>query len=229
VSVPRAARAILAALVGALALAPPAAAHHVGTWTPRDNEISSNFKQLKFALQERKLDVARRLYEGGAVRKELARRAAALLPALDGEVRAALGAGDAREAERGLVLVLALLIRDLALEAEKQVGDPAVPAAARAAAGQKFLEAIWRYYNLIDFAVTQRDPKAATGMRLAFDDAESVAKGTASPVAGNPCAGPRPASPGAPDPDKMLEPLRRIARILSGVIETFATPTRRQS
>jgi hypothetical protein len=193
----------------ALALAAPAAAHHVGAWTPRDNEISTNFKQLKYSLQARKFDVARRLYEQGAVRNEITKRAGALPPGLDDSVRTALELGDAAEAERGLILALAVLIRDLTLEAEKQVGDPAAPRPKRVATGLKFLEAIWRYYNLIDFTVTQRDPKAATSIRLAFDDAEGYGKGA--------------------DPDKMLVPLRGIARILSGVVETFATPTRRQS
>ena len=40
----------------------PAAAHHVGVYVPRDNEVSANFKQIKFALQARKLDVALRLF-----------------------------------------------------------------------------------------------------------------------------------------------------------------------
>jgi len=221
-----AARAAVAAV--ALALTAPAAAHHVGAWAPRDNEISANFKQLKYSLQAGKLDVARRLYEQGAVRQEIAKRTGSLPPGLDDAVRTALTLGDVAEAERGLTLVLAALIRDLALEAGKQVGDAAAPRAKRVAAGQKFLEAIWRYYNLIDFTVTQRDPKAATGIRLAFDDAEGYGKGGA-PTLETAAGGPAKVSAPQADPDKMLEPLRRIARILSGVVETFATPTRRQS
>jgi hypothetical protein len=221
-------RAVAAVLAGLL-FAAPAAAHHVGSWAPRDNEISANFKQLKFSLQARKFDVALRLYETGALRAELRKRGAPLPPGTDGEILAALRAGDAPEAERGLVLFFAVLIQHLARDAERQVGDAGVPRGARVAAGQKFLEAIWRYYNLVDFAVAQRDAKAAAAMRLAFDEAEGYVKGTAAPVAGNPCAGPKPASPGAGDPAKMLEPLRKIARILGGVIETFGTSTRRDS
>ena len=49
----------------------PAAAHHVGAYVPRDNEISANFKQIKFAIQARKLDIALRLFESGALRAEM--------------------------------------------------------------------------------------------------------------------------------------------------------------
>ena len=86
--------------------------------------------------------------------------------------------------------------------------DVPVPRAARAASGQKFLEAIWRYYNLVDFAVTQRDARTATTVRLAFDEAETLVKG--------------------PQPERVREPLRRIARALAGLLEA-AAQTRRDS
>ena len=77
--------------------------------------------------------------------------------------------------------------------------------------GRKLLEAIWLYYNLVDFAVTQHDSKAGVAIRLAFDEAEGY-------------AGARPA---AADPARMREPLGRIARILSELIETSSTSPRR--
>jgi len=85
-------------------------------------------------------------------------------------------------------------------------------------AGRKFLDAIWRYYNLVDFAVTQHDSKAGVAIRLALDEADGYAK-TAAP--GGPAA--------IPDPAKMRGPLRRIAQVLSGLIETSSTSTRRGS
>src|SRR2546425_7226480 len=33
--------------------------------------------------------------------------------------------------------------------------------------GARFLEAIWRYYNLVDFAVAQRDDTTSVAIRLA--------------------------------------------------------------
>jgi hypothetical protein len=196
-----------------LLLAPgPATAHHVGAYVPRDNEVSANFKQLKFAMQAGRFDTAQRLYERGPLRRELQAQAPRLPRGLDEGIRAALGAGDVEAAERGLMVFFAALARDLAREAGRQLADAGAPRKTRAASARKFLDAIWRYYNLVDFAVTQRDPKAATAVRLAFDEAESYVK----------------AAPGS-DPDRMRGPLREIVRVLTGLIETSSTSARRDS
>ena len=97
------------------------------------------------------------------------------------------------------------------------------------AAAQKFLEAIWRYYNLVDFVVGQNDPKAAVAVRLAFDEAEGDAKAPPAAARGNVAPESRrvPARPVAtPSPEKMREPLRRIAHALSGLIETSTAAMR---
>jgi hypothetical protein len=195
-----------------LLAAAPAAGHHVGVWTARDNEVSSNFKQIKFALQAGKFDVARQLYEAGALRRDLQAQAARLPAGLDASIRKALAAGDARAAERGLMVFFVALTRDLAREADRQLADPGASPETRLASSRKFLEAIWRYYNLVDFAVTQYDPKAATAVRLAFDEAEGYTKGAA-----------------APDPDRLRGPFQQIVRVLTSVIETSATSARRDS
>ena len=200
----------MTALALSLAAA-PAAAHHVGTYTARDNEISQNFKQLKFALQARKPDVAVRLFDDGAVRREMRARAAGLPAGLEGTTRAALGAGDAPRAEAGLALLFAALGRDLGVEATAKMRDANVAADARRTTASRFLEAIWRYWNLIDFVVSQRDPKAGTAMRLAFDEAETLARGAAS------------------EPTRLVGPFTEIGRILGGVVETLNTVTRRES
>jgi len=229
-----AARIVLAGLAALLlALAPgSAAAHHVGVYVPRDNEVSANFKQLKFAIQAGKLAVASRLFDSGAVRAEMRAQSSRLPTGLEEATRAALKAGDGRGAERGLMVFFAALARDLALKADRRLGDPSEPAEGRAAAGRKFLEAIWRYYNLVDFAVTQYDSKAGVAIRLALDEAEGYAKGVtgadgAGPGSVSKAAPGRPAA--VPDPARMREPLRLIARTLSGLIETFSTPIRRGS
>ena len=85
------------------------------------------------------------------------------------------------------MVFFAALIRDLALEADRRLADTREPAPARVATGLKLLEAIWRYYNLVDFTVGQYDPKAAVAVRLAFDEAEGYAQG--SPPAGGDPAG----------------------------------------
>ncbi len=207
----------------------PAVAHHVGAYVPRDNEISANFKQIKFAIQARKFDVAQRLFETGAVRAEMRVQAARLPAGLEEATRAALAAGDGPRGERCLMVFFAALIRDLALEADRRLAGTEEAAAARVAAGQKFLEAIWRYYNLVDFAVSQYDPKAAVAVRLAFDDAEGYARGRTAAVGSD--VGPESKrvtgrAVEAPDPEKVREPLQRMVRTLSGLIEAPTTARR---
>ena len=213
-----------------LAAAAPAAGHHVGAYVPRDNELSANFKQLKFSIQARKFDVAARLFEAGAIRVEMRAQAGRLPAGLEEATRAALVAGDGPRAERGLMVFFAVLTRDLALETDRRLADAREPAQARVTTGLKLLEAIWRYYNLVDFTVGQYDPKAAVAIRLAFDEAEGYAQGStaaAADPAGNTVApesrrvAARPVA--APAPEKMREPVQRIARTLSGLIETSMT------
>jgi hypothetical protein len=201
-------RALTLAVTLALAAA-PATAHHTGVYTPKDNAITTNFKQIKFSVEARKFDVARRLYDEGPLRAEMAARARALPEGLPARTRAALEAGDAAEVERGLMVFFCALGRDLAREAERQLGAGAPPAAT---AG-KFLEAIWRYYNLVDFAVSRRDSRASVAMRLAFDDAEALVRSAA-------------AAPAATSGPKVRESFTRIATILAGVVDTPAPAAR---
>ena len=108
-------------------------------------------------------------------------------------------------------------------EADRRLADATEAPSARVAAAQKFLEAMWRYYNLVDFVVGQNDPKAAVAVRLAFDEAEGDTKAPPAAARGNvaPESKGVPARPvAAPSPEKMREPLRRIALALSGLIET---------
>ena len=188
-------------MIGLLLVSTAAGAHHVGAYVPRDNDVSANFKQIKFSLQAEKFAVAAALYDAGALRRELLKRAATLPSGLDASIRGALKAGDARGADTGLMVFFAALVRDLALEADRQLADARAPAATRVAGGGKILEAIWRYYNLVDFAVSERDPKAATAVRLAFEDAEAQTKVP------------------TPQPERMRLPLATIARVLAGVID----------
>ena len=197
----------LALALAMLAVA-PATAHHTGTYTPKDNAITTNFKQLKFSVQAGKFDVARRLFDDGPLRREMRARAAALPDGLEARTRAAFDAGDAAEVERGLMLFFAALGRDLALEAERQLAAGAAPAPT----GARFLEAIWRYYNLVDFAVSRRDARASVAMRLAYDDAETLVRPATAPAA---VSSPR-----------VRESFRRIADILSGIIHAPHTPVR---
>lgn len=202
----------LLALLLALSGAAPAGAHHIGAYTPRDNAVSANFKQIKFALQARKFDVAQELYETGPLRRELRARDRALPAGLDDAIRAELAAGDAPAAEGGLMVFFLRLVHELAVEADRQARGPG-PADTRRAAARRFLEAIWRYYNLVDYTVSQRDAKAAAGVRLAFEEAEAIVKDGAPPDG----------------VDAIGAPLRRIARLVADLIQTSATTARRES
>lgn len=202
----------LVALALLLAVAVPAGAHHVGTYTPRDNEITTNFKQVKFSLQAGKFDVAIRLFEQGALRTAMRQKAGTLPPGLEAGTRAALQAKDALEVERRLMIFFAALARELAIEGDRQLSDPTLTPPARAAMSQRFLEAMWRYYNLVDFAVSSRDSRTSTAVRLAFDEAEGDAKTTSAPEAG-----------------RLRQPFRRIAQILSNLIDTSSPSPRRDS
>lgn len=203
------ARAALALL---LALATPALGHHVGAYTPRDNEITINFKQIKFSLQAKKFDVALRLFDEGALREAMREKAASLPAELEIGTRIALQAKDGVEVERRLMIFFAALARELALEADRQLAAATLSREARAAMGQRFLEAMWRYYNLVDFAVSSRDNKSSTAVRLAFDEAEGYVKATSTA-----------------EVDKLREPLRRIAQVLSTLIDTSSALPRRDS
>lgn len=216
--------ALLAAALGLLA-AGPAAAHHVGTYVPRDNAVSADFKAITFAVRARKFDVARRLFEQGELRTQMRARAAGLPAGLEAGTAAALSAGDAGQVERHLLILLAALARDLARDADRWLADSREDRAARLAAGRRFLGAIWRYYNLIDFAVSMRDSKTSVGIRLAFDEAESSVKDGPAPAAVG-GAGPVPVP--AADPDRLRGPLGRIARLLDDLIAALA-PSRRNS
>jgi hypothetical protein len=209
--------AALATLLALAATGAPALAHHVGAYVPKDNAVTTNFKQVKFSVQAEKFDVALRLFETGPLRAEMRAHAAALPSGLEDGTRAALATGDAPEVERRLMLFFAALSRDLALEADRQIARSDATAETRVATGRKFLEAIWRYYNLVDFAVATRDNTTSVAVRLAFDEAEAYVKPAAT-------VGTAPA-----DPAGLRKPLQRIAQVLSTLIELSSTPPRRNS
>ena len=207
----RAAVALLT-VAAILAIAPAGLAHHVGAYAPRDNDVSTNFKQIKFAMRSGRPEVALRLFETGAVRTEMRERADRLPAGLEDAARDALRSADVAGAEVALMVLFAALARDLAVEADRQLADERVAPAARLVAARRFVEAIWRYYNLIDFVVTQRDHKAAVGVRLAIDEAETYVK-----------------PEGNTEVVRAREPLRRIAQLLAALVDESSPSTRRSS
>ena len=53
---------VLAVLALLLTISADVRAHHVGAYVPRDNDVSANFKQIKFSAQAQKFAVALTLY-----------------------------------------------------------------------------------------------------------------------------------------------------------------------
>ncbi len=218
---------VTAALLVALA-AGPAAAHHVGAYVPRDNEVSANFKQIKFAIQARKLDVALRLFESGALRAEM-RAQAARLPA------GPRGA-DARRARRGRRAAGRARAHDLLRRARPR------PRASRPTGGSPTRRSPrrpgWRpgrSSSRRSGATTtwSTSRSASTIRRPRWPSVSPSTRRKATPrlpprrqPGGNVAPESRrvPARPvAAPDPEKMREPLQRIALTLSGLIETSTT------
>jgi hypothetical protein len=198
-------RVAVLVLLAVLGLAVPATAHHTGVYTPKDNAITTNFKDVKFSVQAGKFDVALSRYDAGPLRAEMRARAASLPAGLEERTRAALVAHDVPGVEQGLMVFFAALARDLAAEAQRRLA-----AGATTPAVAPFLEAIWRYYNLVDFAVGQRDARASVAMRLAYEDAETAVRPAATP-----------------DPVRLRGSFARMTEILSGLIQQF--PARRDS
>ena len=91
------------ALLLVLAAVAPAFAHHVGAYVPTDNEITTNFKQIKFSVQAGKFDVALRFFETGPLRADMRARAGSLPRGLEAGLSAALAAGDAAGVRQSII------------------------------------------------------------------------------------------------------------------------------
>src|SRR5439155_7121827 len=99
-------------VVVAAALSSQAGANHVGAYVPKDNAVTTNFKQVKFSVQAKKFDVPLQLFEAGALRAEMLAHAATLPARLEESTRAALKVGEGAELERRLMFLFAALARD---------------------------------------------------------------------------------------------------------------------
>ena len=167
----RAATPLLIAVTLTL-LPAPTIAHHLGVIVPRDDEVTLVFKRVRGLLKEGRFDLATRECDAtplGRRLDEVSRRAP---PDVRAEVRAALARRDAPGTELALARFFLVIVRGLVSEAVSRVQDAALTERVKADQALKLLAAGWRYYNLADYAIYQRDVKAALGVRLAFEDAE---------------------------------------------------------
>jgi hypothetical protein len=194
-----------------LSLIAPVGAHHVGVFTPKDDDITKNFKEIKFAGRASRFDLALRLFDDGIVHATMEKHEKRLPRGLEDELRAALKAKDLPGAELRLTIFLAFMTGERIHDALAKLKDPNLSPEQRPERARKILNAAWRYYNLADFVVTMQDPKAATTLRIGFEDAATYLGGTmADPM----WAAGAEAKPAKPDESKALVVLGRMVETI---------------
>ena len=158
----------LAISIGAVV---PAAAHHVGVFIPRDDDVTKNFKEIKFAVEAGRFELALRLFDDGVVHATMEKEEKRLPRGLEDGVRAALRAKDRPGVELRLAVFLTFMTRDRLAFALERLRRADLPPGRRREQVRRVLDAAWRYYNLADFAVGSRDAQASAALRLDFEDA----------------------------------------------------------
>jgi len=120
--VKRAPAIVLGGLLGVASLA-PATAHHVGVFTPKDDDITKNFKDIKFASQAGRFDVALKLFDEGVVHATMEKFETELPRGLEDGLRAALKAKNLPGVELRLAIFLTFMTRDRIRSAAAKVRE----------------------------------------------------------------------------------------------------------
>lgn len=162
--------AVLGVLLS-LEMSAPVGAHHVGVFIPKDDNITKNFKDIKFASQAGRFDVALKLFDDGIVHATMEKREQSLPGGLEDGLRASLKAKDLPGVELRLTIFLAFMTKERVRDAIRKLENPNLSSGLRREHARKLLDAAWRYYNLADFAISRQDPKASAALRMAFEDA----------------------------------------------------------
>lgn len=162
--------AVLGVLLS-LEMSAPVGAHHVGVFIPKDDNITKNFKDIKFASQAGRFDVALKLFDDGIVHATMEKHEKSLPGGLEDGFRASLRAKDLPGVELRLTIFLAFLTKERVRDAMTRLQNPGLASELRREHARKLLDAAWRYYNLADFAISRQDPKASAALRMAFEDA----------------------------------------------------------
>jgi hypothetical protein len=173
-------RALSLLAIALLAISAPLEAHHLGVIVPRDDEVTLAFKRVRGLLKEGRFDLAAQECEGTPLGRRLVEASRGGTPDVSGEVRAALARRNVPGAELALLRFFLVVVRDLVGEALRRVNDPGLAERAQAEQALKLLAAGWRYYNLVDYTLYQREAKAALRARLAFEDIEFALGGSSS-------------------------------------------------
>ena len=163
--------ALFVALVVSLGAVGPAAAHHVGAFIPRDDDLTKNFKEIKFAVGAGRFDLALKLFDDGVVHATMEKEEKRLPRGLEDRLRAALRGKDSAGVELRLAVFLTFMTRERLTFALERLRRADLPPERRREQVRRVLDAAWRYYNLADFAVVSRDAKTSAALRLGFEDA----------------------------------------------------------
>lgn len=158
----------LAISIGAVG---PATAHHVGVFIPRDDDVTTNFKEIKFAVEAGRFELALKLFDDGVVHATMEKEEKRLPRGLEDGLRAALRGKDGPGVELRLAVFLAFMTRERLAFALERLRRADLPAERRRDDVRRVLDAAWRYYNLADFAVVSRDAKTSAALRIGFEDA----------------------------------------------------------
>jgi hypothetical protein len=164
----------LAIVIGAVG---PAAAHHVGAFVPRDDDITKNFKEIKFAGEAGRFELALKLFDDGVVHAKMEKEEKRLPRDLEDGLRAALRGKDGPGIELRLAVFLTFMTRERLAFALERLRLADLAPERRREQVRRVLDAAWRYYNLADFAVVSRDPKTSAALRLGFEDAYTYVGG----------------------------------------------------
>jgi hypothetical protein len=214
----------VATLVLALGLAaPPADGHHVGVFIPRDDDVTTNVKQIRYAAEAGRWDLALRLFDDGIVHATMEKREKELPHGLEDGLRAALRGRDGPGAELRLAIVLGFLTRERLADARQRLRASGGSPERRRDQARKLLNAAWRYYNLADFVVSARDARAGVAVRMGFEDAQTFLGGMmVDPM----WAGAASARPAAPDEVRAIAVIDDTARVLGRFITDAAAVAR---
>jgi hypothetical protein len=170
-------RGLLSAVLLLAGFAAPAAAHHVGAFIPRDDDITRNVKEIRFAAEARRPGLAVKLFDDGIVHATMEKEEKRLPRGLEDGLRTALRRQDLPGTELRLAIVLAFLSQERLRDARARIHRPDLPPDRRREHARKLVNAAWRYYNLADFAVTAQDATTGVALRMGFEDAQTYLGG----------------------------------------------------
>lgn len=205
-------RALGSALILLAAISDPAAAHHVGVFIPKDDDITRNLKEIRFAAQAERPELAVKLFDEGIVHATMEKEEKRLPDGLEDGLRTAFRRQDMPGIELRLAIFLAFLTRERLADARARIDRLDLSPDRRREQARKLINAAWRYYNLADFAITAQDAKTGVALRIGFEDAQTYLGGMmVDPMWAAAAA----AKPAEPDEAKATAVIDGMVRILA--------------